>query len=105
MIHLLEQAELQGIVLSFEMAPNTDDLLVDLDINKFNQVIANLIGNAFKFTPTGGRITLTVTYIEAQEKVLINVTDTGVGIASVSNKWIFHIGRYVFHDLSLGEFE
>ena len=60
-------------------------MFVELDINKFNQAMSNLIENAFKFTSSGGRITLSVTFSEALEKVLINVTDTGVGIASVSN--------------------
>ena len=59
-------------------------MFVDLDENKFAQVLTNLIGNAFKFTPRGGFITISVTHMEAQQKVLINITDTGVGIAPVS---------------------
>ena len=57
---------------------------MDLDENKFAQVLTNLIDNAFKFTPRGGFITISVTHMEAQQKVLINITDTGVGIAPVS---------------------
>jgi len=62
-------------------------LLVDLDENKFNQVITNLMGNAFKFTSRGGNITLSVTHKETDGKVVISITDTGVGIAPVN---IFH---------------
>ena len=58
-------------------------MFVELDENKFDQVLTNLIENAFKFTPRGGGITVFVTFIESQERVLINVTDTGVGISSV----------------------
>ena len=60
------------------------DLTVSLDENKFGQVITNLIGNALKFTPRGGQITLSVTHLEAEGRVRISVTDTGVGIAPVS---------------------
>ena len=57
---------------------------MDLDENKFAQVLTNLIDNAFKFTPRGGFITISVTHMEEQQKVVINITDTGVGIAPVS---------------------
>ena len=57
---------------------------MDLDENKFAQVLTNLIDNAFKFTPRGGFITISVTHMEAQQTVVINITDTGVGIAPVS---------------------
>ena len=45
--------------------------------------MTNLIGNALKFTPRGGRVTVSVTHLEAQGRVKISVTDTGVGIAAV----------------------
>ena len=59
-------------------------MFANLDEKKFDQVITNLIDNAFKFTQKDGFITISVTHMEAQQKVLINITDTGVGIAPVS---------------------
>ena len=59
------------------------NVLVNLDENKFGQVLTNLIGNALKFTPRGGRIAVHVAHIEALGSVRISVTDTGVGIAPV----------------------
>ena len=60
-----------------------DRIVVDLDENKFVQVITNLMGNAIKFTPSGGLITVSFTHLETQGRVRINVMDTGVGITPV----------------------
>jgi signal transduction histidine kinase len=52
---------------------------VEVDVRRVRQVIANLVGNAIKFTSDGGAIR-----IEARQQgdlVTISVTDTGVGIA------------------------
>lgn len=53
-------------------------LYVDLDQNKFMQVINNLLSNALKFTPDGGTITLRVARRATEAE--ITVADTGVGI-------------------------
>ncbi len=56
------------------------DLWIDVDPVRFSQVVGNLLHNAAKFTPAGGRIS-----IEARrdgESLQVAVTDTGVGIAA-----------------------
>ena len=60
-------------------------IIACLDEIKFGQVITNLIGNALKFTKSGGSITVCVTHVEARGTVRISVTDTGAGIAPVSS--------------------
>ena len=45
--------------------------------------MVNLIGNALKFTPSGGRVTVSVSQPENQQNVIISVTDTGIGITQV----------------------
>ena len=51
---------------------------VRLDVNKFMQVVNNLVGNAIKFTPAGGRITVG---LEVRgEQAVVRVRDTGIGI-------------------------
>jgi signal transduction histidine kinase len=53
-------------------------IVLDADPTRMAQVIANLLNNSAKYTPEGGRITLTA---ERQgDNVLLRVTDTGVGI-------------------------
>jgi signal transduction histidine kinase len=51
---------------------------VDVDVRRVRQVIANLVGNAVKFTGTGGAIRIEARQHEAM--VRVSVTDTGIGI-------------------------
>jgi two-component system phosphate regulon sensor histidine kinase PhoR len=50
-----------------------------LDKDKIATVLVNLLGNAIKYTPEGGRVTFRVQ--RAEHHIEINVEDTGVGIA------------------------
>ena len=60
--------------------PSKDDkLLIFADKERIEQVIANIVGNAIKYTPDGGHITVSLALDNRQYK--INVTDNGVGIA------------------------
>jgi PAS domain S-box-containing protein len=54
---------------------------VRADRSKAEQVLLNLLGNAVKFTPRGGRVHLSaVDDPQSPRRVLLQVTDTGVGI-------------------------
>ena len=55
------------------------DATVFADRDRVVQALGNLIGNALKFTPTGGRITVSVR--GGGDRVHISVADTGPGIA------------------------
>jgi len=57
------------------------------DSGKLLQVMNNLIGNAVKFTPSGGRIVITKS--EDNGDVLITVSDTGPGIAENERGLVF----------------
>ena len=66
--------------------------LLMLDRHRFSRVIANLISNAIKFTPSGGEISVTCCKgVSADSKlaILIRVKDTGTGIATVDLPTIF----------------
>lgn len=54
--------------------------------NKLLQITGNLISNAIKFTPAGGKIEVNLSLVISQEKKLLKilVTDTGVGIDSAA---------------------
>jgi PAS domain S-box-containing protein len=52
---------------------------IQADALKLEQVLSNLIGNALKFTPKGGKVSI-VTRNEASGKLVIEVSDTGIGI-------------------------
>jgi PAS domain S-box-containing protein len=48
------------------------------DADRLDQILANLLSNAIKFTPSGGRITVTLR--PTPEEAILTVTDTGPGI-------------------------
>lgn len=68
--------EQKGITLTVSPFPTATALL---DEQRVHQVFANLIGNAVRFTPTGGAITLSAE--AADGEVRFSVSDTGSGIA------------------------
>jgi two-component system, OmpR family, sensor histidine kinase VicK len=72
------QSAQQKLGKTFHFLPASDTIYLDLDDNKFMQVINNLISNAIKFTPDGGEITVALE--EKEESVLVTVADTGIGI-------------------------
>lgn len=55
-----------------------EELPLDGDVVRLVQVLANLLNNAAKYTPEGGRITVTVGRVK--DLVEVRVRDTGVGI-------------------------
>ncbi len=54
---------------------------------RIQQVISNLLGNAIKFTPPGGEITVEAYYTDG--RISISVIDTGIGIAAKDQRHIF----------------
>ena len=63
------------------------------DERKVKQVLLNLLSNALKFTPEGGRIDVRATINDGMAE--ISVADTGVGIASEDQEAIFEEFRQV----------
>jgi|GEM_PF-2169146 len=66
-----------GVVLVDEIAPDLPAIFADGRVLK--QILLNLLSNALKFTPRGGRVTLSVWVNEAGQLAFV-VTDTGIGI-------------------------
>ncbi len=52
--------------------------IVRVDAGRLEQVVSNLLGNALKFTPTGGRIALSLKRLG--DSVELRIADTGIGI-------------------------
>jgi signal transduction histidine kinase/DNA-binding response OmpR family regulator/ligand-binding sensor domain-containing protein len=71
-------AEYRQIKLDFIYDCPYDHILL-VDPGKWEKIINNLIGNALKFTPGGGRITLAVS--QNADRMEVSVSDTGHGIA------------------------
>jgi signal transduction histidine kinase len=71
----VDEAEDNGVELQVTVPP---DLQVEADPTRLRQVLANLIENAVKYTPTGGRIA--ISGVREGSDVLVTVSDTGIGI-------------------------
>jgi GAF domain-containing protein/anti-sigma regulatory factor (Ser/Thr protein kinase) len=86
-----ERAQRRGVALGRDV----DEKLGTIrgDERKVKQVLLNLLSNALKFTPEGGRIDV---HAEARDGVAqISVTDTGVGIAPEDQQTVFEEFRQV----------
>ena len=80
-----------GVALTCELAPDLGDLWADERAIK--QVLLNLLSNAAKFTPPGGRITI-FARPEADGSLALGVRDTGLGIAKADQARVFqHFGQ------------
>jgi len=60
---------------------------VEWDEDRINEVLGNLLSNAFKFTQRGGKVALSV--MPTDGKVVVTVTDTGAGISPEQLPHIF----------------
>ncbi|HRJ42860.1 MAG: HAMP domain-containing protein [Caldilineaceae bacterium] len=79
------QARAKGVDLRLALAAHLPSLA--LDPERYAQVLGNLVGNAIRYTPPGGRITLAGSALE--DGVLLEVIDTGSGIAPEQLPHIF----------------
>lgn len=77
-------AEEAGVELHYE---GTDSALVEGDETRLHQVFHNLIGNAIRYTPDGGRVDITTERDEFGVRALIR--DSGVGIESDEAEALF----------------
>ena len=67
--------------------PEVEEKVILCDDYEIERCIVNLVSNAAKFTPEGGNITITIKDLD--DKVMISVLDTGVGIEEKYHKTIF----------------
>lgn len=79
------QFEEKGITLTVE--PVEDGLRVEADATKITWVLTNLLANALRFTPAGGRVSLAADRLAGQAR--LSVADTGAGIPAEAQSRIF----------------
>lgn len=72
------QAKLKNITLILKDGPLVYTAQASRDM--MHQVMLNLVSNAVKYTPEGGRVTVTVENDDATRSVMVSIQDTGLGI-------------------------
>ncbi len=91
--HLLERVVARHAVAARQrqvdlMIEARDDLpQINVDIERMSQVLDNLILNAFRYTPQGGKVIVSAE--EQNEEILLKVRDSGLGISSADLPHIF----------------
>lgn len=82
-----EMASERDIELLFTVSRRS--ILVWIDPERMESVIYNLLSNALKFTPNGGKIEACLSLRENDESVILSVRDTGIGIPKDKLSHIF----------------
>ena len=73
-----------GVALDHEIEPGLEG---HLDPDQFEQVVDNLISNALKYTPAGGKVCVRVEHVG--EALSVTVTDTGIGMNPAEQRHAF----------------
>lgn len=92
-------AEVQ-LNLSTELAPRLPMVLADP--RAIRQIVANLLSNALKFTPAGGRVAVSAAVLD-DGRVAIAVEDNGIGIAPEDQLQVFERFGRGRHDVAIAD--
>ncbi|WP_141430704.1 cell wall metabolism sensor histidine kinase WalK [Bacillus sp. 03113] len=77
----------KGKNVTFQRKLPKHAVFVEIDVDKLTQVLDNIISNALKYSPEGGRITFKV--MEQNDQIIVSVSDEGVGIPKKNIDMIF----------------
>lgn len=76
--------------IQFSFFSGIDTFSMAFDADKVGKIVMNLLSNAFKFTPEGGRVTVMIEHVAGIPDILeIKIADTGIGISDVDKEHIF----------------
>jgi len=92
---IAETVKERGLTLEIDEAPNIPT--IDADRNAVIQILVNLLSNAYRYTPSGGKITVSIH--STDESVTVEVADTGIGIAPEDQELIFEPFFRADHDM------
>ncbi|PUZ25933.1 hybrid sensor histidine kinase/response regulator [Chitinophaga parva] len=98
-VQFSDLSEKKQVGLQFHSNLQTLTMLYDAD--KLEKILFNLLSNAFKFTPAGGRVSVTVSLVPGEggepDLLQLQVKDTGIGIPAEQQERIFE--RFFQHDV------
>lgn len=94
--------------IHFSAFTNSREIKVNTDKNGLHRVLRELLQNALKFTPKGGKVALNVKKELADQKIYISVEDNGIGIPTDKIDFIFEpfyeVQDVMHHSTSQTEF-
>jgi PAS domain S-box-containing protein len=70
----------------------SDEIFVTADNHMLDGTLRNLISNAIKFTPNGGKVIITTEMLNVQE-VEVKISDSGIGMTEELKKKLFHLNE------------
>ncbi len=92
-VHMLFSHHANQKHIDYEFNSQVDELVMWYDADKIEKIISNLLSNAFKHTPEGGKIGISLRMINDpvnhRSRLQILVSDTGIGINKNKVKHIF----------------
>ena len=88
--------EANGIELVID--PDVEEKIIECDGSEIEKCIVNLVGNAVKFTPRGGKIEVRI--VDLNNKVKISDKDSGIGIEKKYHDAIFDRFGQAYNDVS-----
>jgi len=99
-LSVYEYTKNRDLCLMFDS--EVDKKIIACDVEKIERIVLNLLSNAIKYTRKGGRIEVCIS--EKEDKIVIAVKDTGVGIPEDKKDMIFERFKRV-NDSSISDFE
>ncbi len=83
-----EEIERKNLELDFKKPEKKLPRAV-VDVEKIRLAIENLLDNAVRYTPPGGRVTISLRYAEKEKEIEFSIKDTGVGIPKDQQERVF----------------
>ena len=80
------QAKQKGVELAWQVSPACPQIMADRGL--LAQALNNLVSNALKFTPSGGRVDIGVRLQDGE--IVVDVSDTGPGLSEEDQAHLFH---------------
>lgn len=87
------QARAKNIELAIEFPLSSPLILISIDKHKFGLVLRNIVSNALKFTPAGGKVTIYYEICQLntpQCSIKFHIRDTGAGLSENEQGKLFH---------------
>jgi DNA-binding response OmpR family regulator len=102
--YLVEQFSSEALRkrIDLRFASAGDSFEMDFDPDKLLHILTNLVSNALKYTPEGGRVEVTTGVLDNGKKFSIRIKDTGIGIEKEHMEHLFDRFYRIEHQLSPG---